>query len=123
VPAKRKTGTRIEYRSPDPSANPYLALAVMLAAGLDGIKHNLQPPEPVNKNIYRMSQREKSRLRIGSLPVSLDDALNQMDKDRLVRDTLGDHIYLHHLAAKRKVWEIYIQQVHPWEQERYLTMY
>lgn len=123
VPAKRKTGTRIEYRSPDPSANPYLALAVMLASGLDGIKHNLLPLEPVNKNIYRMSQREKSRLRIGSLPVSLDDALNQMEKDRLVRDTLGDHVYLHYLNAKRRVWEEYIQQVHPWEQERYLSMY
>ena len=123
VPAKRKVGTRIEFRSPDPSANPYLALAVMLAAGLNGIKKNMTPPEPVNKNIYRMSQREKSRLRIGSLPVSLDDALNQMEKDRLIRDTLGDHIYLHYLNAKRKVWESYIQQVHPWEQERYLAMY
>ncbi len=123
VPAKRKVGTRVEFRSPDPSANPYLALAVMLAAGLNGIKQNMTPSEPVNKNIYRMSQREKSRLRIGSLPVSLDDALNQMEKDRLIRDTLGDHIYLHYLSAKRKVWELYIQQVHPWEQERYLAMY
>ena len=83
----------------------------------------MQPPEPVNRNIYTMSQREKARLKIGSLPVSLDDALNQMEKDRLVRKTLGDHIYQHYLTAKREVWEQYIQQVHPWEQKRYLTMY
>jgi len=123
VPAKRKEGTRIEFRSPDPSANPYLALAVMLAAGLDGISNFMQPPEPVNKNIYTMSQREKTRLKIGSLPVSLDDALNHMEKDRLVRSTLGDHIYNNYLTAKRKVWEQYIQQVHPWERDRYLAMY
>ncbi len=123
VPAKREIGTRIELRSPDPSANPYLALAVMLRAGLDGIKRNLLPPPPVDKNLYTMSKREKARLKIGSLPGNLFEALYLMERDKLIRAALGDHIYNHFLEARRQEWELYIQQVHPWEQERYLAMY
>lgn len=123
VPAKRQTGTRVELRSPDPSANPYLALAVMLKAGLDGIKRNWLPPDPVNKNLFTMSKREKARLKISSLPGNLFEALYYMEKDRLIRAALGDHIYEHFLAAKRQEWELYIQQVHPWEIDRYLSMY
>jgi glutamine synthetase len=123
VPDKRGSSTRIELRSPDPSANPYLAIAVMLASGLDGIKRGLLPPEPVNKNLYKMSQRERARLKIKVLPASLFEAVYQMKKDPLVRETLGDHIYEHFITAKEKVWEMYIQTVHPWEQERYLSLY
>jgi glutamine synthetase len=123
VPAKRKSGTRIELRSPDPSANPYLALAVMLKAGLDGIKKGLLPPDPVDKNLYTISKREKARLKISSLPGNLFEALYYMEKDKLVRAALGNHIYDHFLAAKRQEWESYIQQVHPWEIDRYLSMY
>jgi glutamine synthetase len=123
VPAKRGDGTRIELRSPDPSANPYLALTVMLAAGLDGIAKKMVPPEPVNKNLYTMSKREKMRLKIGSLPGSLVEALYVMEKDPLVKESLGSHIYKYFLDAKRKEWELYIQQVHNWEVERYLSMY
>jgi glutamine synthetase len=123
IPAKRGDGTRIELRSPDPSANPYLALSVMLAAGLDGIKKQMTPPEPVNKNLYTMSKREKMRLKIGSLPGSLVEALYVMEKDPLVKDSLGAHIYKYFLDAKKKEWELYIQQVHNWEVERYLSMY
>ena len=123
VPAKRKSGTRIELRSPDPSANPYLALTVMLKAGLDGIKKGLLPPDPVDKNLYTISKREKARLKISSLPGNLFEALYFMEKDKLVRAALGNHIYDHFLAAKRQEWESYIQQVHPWEIDRYLSMY
>jgi glutamine synthetase len=123
VPAKREIGTRIELRSPDPSANPYLALTVMLAAGLDGVKKRMVPPDPVNKNLYTMSKREKMRLKIGSLPGSLAEALAIMDRDPLVKDVLGDHIYKYFIEAKMKEWELYIQQVHPWEQERYLSIF
>ncbi len=123
VPAKREIGTRIEVRSPDPSANPYLALAVMLASGLDGIKKQLYPPEPVNKNLYKMSKREMARLKIGVLPGNLSDALDSMEKDPLIRGVLGDHIYFQYLNAKRAEWEDYIRQVHPWEQEHYLSKY
>lgn len=123
VPAKRKVGTRVEFRSPDPAANPYLTLAVMLGAGLDGIKSKINPPPPVYKNLYTMSQRERSRLKIGELPGSLVEAIHYMEKDKSVRKWLGEHIYSHFVAAKKKEWELYIQQVHPWEQDRYLTMY
>lgn len=123
VPAKRGTGTRIELRSPDPSANPYLALSVMLASGLDGIEKGLTPPKPVDKNLYKMSDKEKKRLKIESLPENLYEALILMEKDRLIKETLGEHIYNNFLKAKKIEWKLYIQQVHKWEQERYLSLY
>lgn len=123
VPAKREIGTRIELRSPDPSANPYLALSVMLVSGLDGIKKRMVPPDPVNKNLYTMSRREKIRLKIGSLPGSLAEALVLMERDPMIREVLGNHIYKYFIDAKMKEWELYIQQVHPWEQQRYLSIY
>ncbi|MEN8222757.1 MAG: type I glutamate--ammonia ligase [Acidobacteriota bacterium] len=123
VPAKREIGTRIEVRSPDPSANPYLALAVMLAAGIEGVKNKQYPPEPVNKNLYKMSKREMARLKIGFLPGSLSEALDSMEKDPLIRSVLGEHIYTNYLKAKRDEWREYIQQVHSWEQDHYLSKY
>jgi len=123
VPAKRGVGTRIEVRSPDPSANPYLALAVMEASGLDGVKKRLYPPEPVNKNLYKISKRELARLKIGSLPENLSEALDSMEKDKLIKESLGDHVYSQFLNAKRREWKIYISQVHKWEQENYLSRY
>ncbi len=123
VPARRGVGTRCELRMPDPSCNPYLALAVMLRAGLDGVRRSLEPPPPVSKNIYRMSVRERRRHKIEELPRNLDEALSALAKDRLVRDTLGPHIYRHFLDAKRQEWTRYIEQVHPWEVENYLGAY
>jgi len=123
IPEVSGNSTRAELRSPDPSANPYLALAVILASGLDGIKNDFNPTEPVNKNLYNMSQRERRRLKITELPGNLNEALDAMEKDRLIRDTLGDHIYLHFLNAKRKEWKDYIAQVHKWELDRYLSVY
>jgi glutamine synthetase len=123
VPAKRGMSTRCEVRVPDPACNPYLALAVMLASGLEGIEKKLDPGAPVNKNIFAMSQREKSRLRIGQLPANLAEALEALEKDRVVTDALGEHIAEHFITAKRQEWEAYISQVHPWEQERYLEAY
>ncbi len=123
VPAKREIGTRLEVRSPDPSANPYLALSVMLASGIEGIKNKQYPPEPVNKNLYKMSRREMSRLKIGVLPGSLSEALDSMEKDPLMRSVLGEHIYTNYLKAKRDEWRDYIQQVHSWEQDHYLSKY
>src|SRR6202035_2905904 len=116
VPAKRGMSTRCEVRMPDPACNPYLALAVMLAAGLDGVERKLDPGEPINKNIFTMSHREKRRLRIGQLPANLSAALDEMEKDDVVKAALGDHILEHYLRAKRQEWEDYICHVHPWEQ-------
>jgi len=123
VPAARGTSTRIELRMPDPSCNPYLALAVMLRAGLDGIEKKLDPGPPVNKNIYTMSHRERRHLRIDELPGNLSEALDELEKDDLVRETLGDHLFEHFMAAKREEWLDYIKHVSPWEIDRYLGMY
>jgi len=123
VPAARGMATRIELRMPDPSCNPYLALAVMLRAGLDGIEKSIDPGPPVNKNIFAMSHRERRHLRIDELPSNLSDALDELEKDDLVRDTLGEHLFEHFLAAKREEWDAYIRHVSPWEVERYLGVY
>ncbi|MCU0256320.1 MAG: type I glutamate--ammonia ligase [Vicinamibacterales bacterium] len=123
VPATRGPGTQVELRMPDPSCNPYLALAVMLRAGLDGIEQKLDPGPPVNKNIFTMSHRERRHLRIDELPAKLSDALDALEKDDLMRDALGDHIFNHVLEAKREEWSEYQKQVSPWERERYLKVY
>jgi glutamine synthetase len=123
VPAARGTGTRIELRMPDPSCNPYLALAVMLRAGLDGIEKKVDPGPPINKNIFTMSHRERRHLRIDELPGNLSEALDELEKDDLIRDTLGEHTFEHFLAAKREEWLDYIKHVSPWEVDRYLGVY
>lgn len=123
VPARRGNGTRVELRMPDPSCNPYLAFAVMLASGLDGMERGLDCGPPVNKNVYVMSDRERRRLRIRQLPADLDRATDALEKDAVVRDALGDHIFDHFIAAKRAEWAEYIAQVHEWEHERYLATY
>jgi glutamine synthetase len=123
VPATRGSGTRIELRMPDPSCNPYLAFAVMLRAGLDGIEKKLDPGPPVNKNIFTMSHRERRHLRIDELPGNLSEALDELEKDDLVRETLGEHLFDHFLAAKREEWQDYIKHVSPWEIDRYLGVY
>jgi len=123
VPASRGRATRVELRMPDPSCNPYLALAVMLAAGLDGIERQVDPGPPVNKNIFKMSLRERRHLRIDELPANLSEALDALEKDDLMRETLGDHIFQHFVEAKREEWDEYIRHVSPWERERYLKVY
>jgi len=123
VPDRRGVGTRVELRMPDPSANPYLAMAVMLKAGLDGIQNEIDPGPPVNKNIYTMSQREMRRHKIDQLPPDLNSALDALEKDKVIQEGLGEHITKHFLEAKRGVWREYISQVHPWEVERYLAAY
>jgi glutamine synthetase len=123
VPDRRGTGTRVELRMPDPSANPYLALAAMLAAGLDGIDTQADYREPVNENIWEMSFREKRRLRIDDLPHDLEEALDELEKDDVISAALGKHVTAHLLAAKRQEWRDYITQVSAWELENYLAKY
>jgi glutamine synthetase len=123
VPAKRGNSTRIEVRVPDPSANPYLALAVMLASGLDGIENQLMPPPAVNKNIFAMSQREKKRLKIEPLPADLLESVKNLERNKVMRMALGEHIFNHFIQAKKMEWLDYISKVHQWELDRYLTYY
>lgn len=120
IPAKRGMSTRCEVRVPDPACNPYLGFAVMLAAGLDGIENSMDPGEPVNKNIFTMSQREKRRHKIDELPADLSSALDNLQKDKVLQEALGAHIYEHFVLAKRQEWHEYLSHVHPWEQDRYL---
>ncbi|MGH7483228.1 MAG: type I glutamate--ammonia ligase [Longimicrobiales bacterium] len=123
VPARRREGTRLELRMPDPSANPYLSLAVQLAAGLDGIARRIAPPDPVDKNIFALSVRERRRYKIQELPRDLGEAIRLMRKSALVKEVLGAHIFEHFAAAKEQEWEEYSAQVHDWEVERYLPIY
>ena len=123
VPASRGMGTRVELRSPDPSCNPYLEMALCLAAGLDGIKNQLMPPESTTKNLYDMTETERLADGIDRLPISLEEALDEFEKDPFIRQTLGDHVYSKYLEGKRKEWHEYSTNVTVWEVEHYLTKY
>ncbi len=123
VPAKRGPSTRVELRSPDPSCNPYLAFAVMLKAGLDGIKNKINPPEPLEMNIYNLSPEELKKYNVEILPQNLAEALCELEKGTLIKETLGSHIFSRFMSAKKMEWENYRTQVTPWEIEAYLTKF
>lgn len=123
VPPLRGPETRCELRNPDPSCNPYLAFAVVLRAGLQGILEELDPGPPISKNIYRMSARERARFSIDPLPADLNEATLALKKDKLMQETLGPVIYKHLLEAQQAHWRDYSNHVHPWELEHYLAYY
>ncbi|RJO64853.1 MAG: glutamine synthetase [Myxococcales bacterium] len=123
IPDRRGDGTRAELRCPDPSCNPYLAIAVMLASGLDGIQNRIDPGPPTNRNVYEMNEEEMKKLGITSLPGSLLEAVETLEADQLMRETIGNHIAERYIAAKREEWHEYIAQVHQWELDRYLASY
>ncbi len=123
IPARRGVGTRLEVRSPDPACNPYLALALIIAAGLEGIEEELQPPDPVDDNIYEMGLEERIERNIGSLPGTLEVALDEMARSEFVREVLGSHVTDRFLAAKGMEWDDYRTKVHEWELNRYLGAY
>ena len=120
IPTARGEGTRVELRCPDPSANPYLALAVCLAAGLDGIRKQIMPPAAVVKNVYEMRLDEKKAEGIESLPATLSEAVDELEKDEYILEVLGEHISRNYIAAKRTEWAEYTSQVTDWEIEQYL---
>mgnify|MGYP002510076152 FL=1 len=121
IPASRGEGTRIELRCPDPSANPYLALAVCLRAGLDGIENHILPPDSVDRNIFRMTEEEKRAGGIEEIPGTLIEAISHMEADGFIRDVLGDHVYRKYIAAKKEEWHRYRMQVTDWEISEYLN--
>ncbi len=118
----KEAATRIEYRAPDPACNPYLAFAVMLAAGLKGIENKYPMPEPVEVDIYHMSAAEREQLGIKSLPGSLYEAIEEVEKSELVRDALGEHIFTKFLDNKKIEWDRYRMHVSDYEIERYLPI-
>ena len=123
IPARRGIGTRIEVRNPDPSCNPYLGLAVILKAGLDGIINKITPPAAVEQNIYEMDLLSRKELGIESLPTTLYEAINELSKDEVVQEALGEHIFSRFVLAKMKEWEQYNSRVYDWEIEEYLEKF
>lgn len=123
VPAARGQATRLELRNPDPSCNPYLALAVMLNAGLDGIKNKINPPKAIDKNIYAMNPDDLTNSKIDTLPKNLIEAIDELMKDELIKETLGAHVLNNFVKAKKIEWQNYISTVHQWEIDKYLIMY
>ncbi|MEH7387080.1 type I glutamate--ammonia ligase [Bacillus sp. JJ1521] len=123
IPASRGLSTRVEVRSVDPAANPYMAMAVLLAAGLDGIKNKLTPPAPVDRNIYVMNKEERNEAGIVDLPPTLALALEKLKQDEVLIKALGGHLFEHFIEAKEIEWDMFRTQVHPWEREQYMMMY
>ncbi|MCL0092512.1 glutamine synthetase family protein [Dehalococcoidia bacterium] len=116
----RENATRIEFRSPDPACNPYLAFSVMLAAGLEGIEKEYQVPDPVEENVYVMSEEERQRRGIGTLPASLGEAIQLTEKSEVVRRALGDHVFENFIKNKKIEWDQYRTQVTEYELKKYL---
>ncbi|MCM3689752.1 type I glutamate--ammonia ligase [Neobacillus niacini] len=123
IPASRGLSTRVEVRSVDPAANPYLAMAVLLKAGLDGIKNKMTPPAPVDRNIYVMSKEERIEEGIIDLPATLAQALDQLKSNEVIVSGLGEHIFEHFIEAKEIEWDMFRTVVHPWERDQYMSMY
>lgn len=123
VPSKRGASTRMELRSPDPSCNPYLAFALMLEAGLDGIKNKISPPNPVECNIFHLNEEERQDMSLPQLPGTLREALDEMMKDQVLLDILGEHIARRFYDAKLLEWKEYCYDVSQWEVERYLSKF
>ena len=118
----REKATRIEFRSPDPSCNPYLAFSVMLAAGLDGIEKGYEPPEPIEENVYEMTDEERKKKNITTLPASLHEAIQLCEKSQLVRKALGEHVFYAFLKNKKIEWDQYRIHVTDFETNRYLPI-
>ncbi|GIW20634.1 MAG: glutamine synthetase [Chloroflexota bacterium] len=122
-PGKSIEGTRIEVRCPDPSSNTYLAFAVMIAAGLDGIERGLELGEPVEESVFEMDEARLKEKGIRELPGTLAEAIDELEKDPVVCEALGDHVLSHFVEAKRAEWDEYRTQVTQWEIDRYLEAY
>ena len=120
IPSARGAGTRVELRCPDPTANPYLAMAVCLRAGLDGIKRKLQVPPSVDTNIFELTHEEKKARHIHSLPANLREAVLAMQESDFMREALGDHVFDRYTTAKMNEWDEYTKQVTAWEIDNYL---
>ncbi|MBQ7277716.1 MAG: type I glutamate--ammonia ligase [Clostridia bacterium] len=123
IPAARGESTRVELRCPDPACNPYLAIAVCLAAGLDGIEKGLVPPAEITENIYAMSEQERRAQGIDSLPGNLLEAVELLEGDELITRTLGEHVFQSYTTGKRAEWEEYRTRVTDWERQRYMIVY
>lgn len=120
IPASRGKGTRVELRCPDPACNPYLEMALCLAAGLDGIKKGITPPDAVDYNVYNLTKAELAKVEIDCLPATLEEAIVESEKDPFVKETVGEHIFNAYINGKKNEWQEYQLHVSQWEIDRYL---
>jgi glutamine synthetase len=118
IPAGRGRSTRLEFRSPDTACNPYLAFAAILAAGLDGVKRDINPGKPTDANVYDLTPKEREELGIKMLPSNLHDALCALESDKVIKDALGEHVFSNFMRLGKLEWEAYNTYVHPWEIDR-----
>ncbi|HIW69850.1 MAG: glutamine synthetase family protein [Limosilactobacillus oris] len=123
IPSDRGMGTRVELRSADPSANPYLAIAAVLEAGLDGLRNELPAIHEVDENIYQMTSKERVEKDVRNLPDTLHNALKSLAKDEVVKGSMSDHIYHSFMEAKTREYDAYRQHVSDWERQRYMEKY
>lgn len=123
IPSDRGMGTRVELRSADPSANPYLAIAAVLEAGLDGLRNELPAIHEVDENIYQMTSKERVEKDVRNLPDTLHNALKSLAKDEVIKGSMGDHIYHSFMEAKTREYDAYRQHVSDWERQRYMEKY
>jgi glutamine synthetase len=122
-PGKSIEGTRLEVRCPDPSSNTYLAFAAMIAAGLDGVEKGMELADPVEESLFEMDATQIAAKSIQELPGTLGEALDELERDDVIREALGDHVFSHFVDAKRAEWDEYRTQVSDWEVERYLEQF
>ena len=123
IPAARGLSTRTEIRCPDPTCNPYLALAMMLNSGLDGVKNETPPPPEVKRDIYKMTAAEMETEGIAVMPASLQEAIEELKASSIAKDTLGEHIFGKYIEAKEKEWDSFRTAVTEWELNEYLSIY
>ena len=123
MPASLGMGTRLEFRSVDPMANPYIAMAVLLEVGLHGVENKIEAPAPIEENIYVMTAEERKEAGITDLPSTLHNAVKALTEDEVVKAALGNHIYTSFVEAKRIEWASYATFVSQWEVDNYLDLY
>jgi len=118
----REEATRLEFRSPDPACNPYLAFSVILSAGLEGIEKEYEPPSPVEKNVFEMTEQERQEQGIFTLPGSLHEAIQLTESSELVRKALGEHVFSTFIQNRKVDWDRYRSQVTDYELKQYLPL-
>ncbi|HBA93899.1 MAG TPA: type I glutamate--ammonia ligase, partial [Ruminococcaceae bacterium] len=123
IPASRGKGTRVELRSADPSCNPYLEMALCLAAGLDGIEKGLKPAPSYDNNVYELNEEELKQQGIECLPASLEEAIIAAEADPFIKETVGNHVFKNYIDGKRAEWNSYRTYVSQWEIDRYMINY
>jgi len=122
IPPTTPEATRIEYRASDASCNPYITFAAMLMAGIDGIRNNIDPSNPVEENIYTLTLKQRKARKIRDLPTNLRESLDELEKDTVIKDALGEDLYGRFIHMKTEEWREYNRNVYDWERNKYIDV-